>query len=90
MVPSANTPESSLVRLEGEDQRRRRIFAVLNAVLILDLERHELGKLLKLLARPKRFELLTPRFVVWVSPQLWTRRASSALESTDFRMRLGG
>ena len=26
--------------------------------------------LLKLLARPKRFELLTPRFVVWCSIQL--------------------
>jgi hypothetical protein len=25
---------------------------------------------LKLLARPKRFELLTPRFVVWCSIQL--------------------
>ena len=27
-------------------------------------------KIKKLLARPKRFELLTPRFVVWCSIQL--------------------
>ena len=29
-----------------------------------------IAKYLKLLARPKRFELLTPRFVVWCSIQL--------------------
>jgi hypothetical protein len=44
--------------------------AVLNTVLIFILERRAEDKCLKLLARPKRFELLTPRFVVWCSIQL--------------------
>jgi hypothetical protein len=35
-------------------------------------------KPLKLLARPKRFELLTPRFVVWCSIQLSYGRRSQA------------
>jgi hypothetical protein len=39
-------------------------FTVLNTVLIFGLERRGSRKSLKLLARPKRFELLTPRFVV--------------------------
>src|SRR5262249_11277881 len=38
--------------------------AVLNTVLTIVLERWHWRKMLKLLARPKRFELLTPRFVV--------------------------
>ena len=33
------------------------------------------GNALKRLARPKRFELLTPRFVVWCSIQLSYGRA---------------
>ena len=35
------------------------------------------AKLLILLARPKRFELLTPRFVVWCSIQLSYGRGAS-------------
>ena len=40
-------------------------FTVLNTVLILKLERRCAHNPLKLLARPERFELPTPRFVVW-------------------------
>ena len=43
---------------------------VLITVLNLRLERCGSRNLLKLLARPKRFELLTPKFVVWCSIQL--------------------
>ena len=40
-------------------------------------------KLLKLLARPKRFELLTPRFVVWCSIQLsYGRKTMSGRRAT--------
>ena len=41
--------------------------AVLN---IISLEPRCWHNKLKLLARPKRFELLTPKFVVWCSIQL--------------------
>ena len=47
-----------------------------------------LAKLLKLLARPKGFELLTPKFVVWCSIQLsygrlgWLKRRRRAAEAT--------
>jgi hypothetical protein len=40
-------------------------FTVLNTVLIFGLERRAQRKSLKSLARPERFELPTPRFVVW-------------------------
>jgi hypothetical protein len=46
---------------------RTRKFAVLNTVLILKLERRAPRKSLKTLARPERFELPTPRFVVCCS-----------------------
>jgi hypothetical protein len=48
---------------------------VLITVLIQFLERRRCSKLLKLLARPERFELPTPRFVVWCSIQLSYGRA---------------
>jgi hypothetical protein len=43
---------------------RTKKFAVLNTVLIFGLERRAQRKPLKSLARPKKFELLTPRFAV--------------------------
>ena len=47
--------------------------------------RHESSaKTLKTLARPKRFELLTPKFVVWCSIQLSYGRAwAKALAATE-------
>jgi hypothetical protein len=53
-----NAPKA---RPKGDAQKK---FAVLNTVLIFHLERWRYHKPLKLLARPERFELPTPRFVV--------------------------
>jgi hypothetical protein len=48
----------------------------------------QIVKLLKKMARSKRFELLTPRFVVWCSIQLSYERASrgtaTGAEPTQF------
>jgi hypothetical protein len=55
-----------------------RKFTVLNTVLIFVLERRAPHKPLKLLARPKRFELLTPRFVVRGQRQEAAHPVSSA------------
>ena len=59
-------PTSILV---GSLERLRKI-TVLNTVLIRFLERCRNDNLLILMARPKGFEPLTPRFVVWCSIQL--------------------
>jgi hypothetical protein len=51
-------------RARPEEGAAPKKFAVLNAVLIFILERWLLAKSLIFLARPERFELPTPRFVV--------------------------
>jgi hypothetical protein len=54
-------------RARPEEGAAPKKFAVVNAVLIFNLERWPLAKSLIFLARPERFELPTPRFVVWCS-----------------------
>jgi hypothetical protein len=60
-------------------------FAVLNTVLILPLERWRDHKPLKSLARPERFELPTPRFVVWCFPWAVTGDGESPCRRTTRR-----
>ena len=69
---------------------RRRLYpkpktTVLNTVLKIALERWCWYNILNLLARPKRFELLTPRFVVWCSIQLSYGRFKRRLRSGETR-----
>ena len=59
----------------GKVGRRSSETAVRNTPLTSLCKGRRQHKILKFLARPKRFELLTPRFVVWCSIQLSYGRA---------------